>query len=93
MIWLFIMAKGGVFASLPFIVIFGALLLAPSWFLFQFAQNLKKGLLEESTEDAATGFRNLRRMYQFLGILTAIVVGFYALMFLLGLLMLVGRGL
>jgi hypothetical protein len=80
---------GGIFT----LIIAGGLIFVPTWLMFQFSQNLKKGLEEESTPAASLGFRNLRRLYQFAGILMIILLAIYALVFLLGLIFSVGSSL
>ncbi len=56
-----------------------AFVLPPVWFIFQFAQNIQKALRHEDNQAAAVGFQNLRRLYQFVGVLTAILLGFYGI--------------
>ncbi|MBK9335801.1 MAG: hypothetical protein IPM98_04155 [Lewinellaceae bacterium] len=69
-------------AGLPVVLVLlfvGALVFPPVWFIFQFAQNIQKALRHEDNQAAAVGFQNLRRLYQFIGVLTAILLGFYGI--------------
>ncbi len=70
-------------ASVFMLVIVGTLAFIPSWFIFQFSQKLKKGLETEDSAQAEEGFSNLRRLYQYAGILMIIVLAFYLIAFLL----------
>jgi len=69
-------------AGLVGILVAGALIFIPSWFLFQFSQKVKQGLQTDDSALAATGFSNLRWFYQYAGILMIIVLVLYAIMFL-----------
>lgn len=69
-------------AGIPLVfmlLLLSAFVLPPVWFVFQFAQNIKKALRDEDNLAATVGFRNLRRLYQFIGVLTAIILGFYGI--------------
>lgn len=59
------------------LLISGAIVIVPYWFLFQFAQQLRKGLQAESTEATEAGFGYLRRFYQFIGVLSIIFLSLY----------------
>jgi len=67
--------RGDLAGSVISLLISGAVVFIPYWFLFQFARQLKQGLETESTETVDTGFSYLRRFYQFIGILTIIYLG------------------
>lgn len=69
-------------AGVFMLVIMGTLIFIPTWFIFQFSQKLKKGLETEDTALAEEGFANLRRLYQYAGIVTIIILAFYVLFFL-----------
>jgi len=74
------------------LLLVGGLIFPPVWFMFQFSRHIKQSLQNDDTQAAATGFQNLRRLYQFAGVLTAIVLGLYGIILLFSLLFLaVGR--
>ena len=55
----------------------------PTYYLFLFARKIKDGFERGSEEDITKGFENLKSMFKFVGILTIVVLGLYALMFLM----------
>lgn len=57
----------------------------PTYYLYKFSTKLKAGLLESIQSDVDSGFENLKSMFKFMGILMIIVLSFYALAFLMGL--------
>lgn len=70
-------------ALMIFMVLFiGALVFTPTWFMFQFSQNILKGVSSNDLHATETGFSFLKRFYQFIGILTLIVLGIYGLLLL-----------
>ncbi len=79
---------GGVFS----VFLVGALVFFPVWYIFQFAQKLRSALQTDDTAAAEESFTNLRRFYQFVGVLTIIVLALYAIT-LLFTLVFVGRSL
>ncbi|MCB0534073.1 MAG: hypothetical protein H6574_05270 [Lewinellaceae bacterium] len=86
------MGNGGIFAGVFMLLIAGGLIFVPVWLIFQFSQNLKKGLETESIEALGLSFTSLRRLYQFAGILMIVILAFYAIMFLFMLTFMAGRG-
>jgi len=64
------------------LLLIGVLVFIPTWFMFQFSQNIQKGVSNNDLHATETGFSFLKRFYQFIGILTVIVLGFYALLLL-----------
>ena len=80
----------GVAGGLFVILFAGAFIFFPTWFMFQFSQKLKLGLREENNTAAEAAFRNLRRLYQFAGVLLIILLSIYAIAFLF-LLLMMGR--
>ncbi|MBL7796519.1 MAG: hypothetical protein JNJ90_08460 [Saprospiraceae bacterium] len=75
---------GAEIAVLIFMMLFvGAFVFIPTWFMFQFSQKIQRGVSSNDVQATQTGFTFLRRFYQFVGILLAIVLGMYALIFLL----------
>lgn len=75
------------------ILVIGAIIFVPCWLILQYSQNLKKGLDRNNTPLASLGFKNLRRLYQFAGVLLIIVLALYGIMFLVGLLFISRTGL
>lgn len=69
--------RAGVASAVTGLLIVGALIFFPYWFLFNFAQQIKKSLETDSTAAAESGFAHLSRFYQFIGILTIIFLGFF----------------
>lgn len=86
------MGNGGVFAGVFMLLIAGGIIFVPTWLIFQFSQNLKKGLETESIAALGLSFTSLRRLYQFAGILMIVILAFYAIMFLFMLTFMAGRG-
>lgn len=63
-----------------------ALYFFPTFYLFKFSTKIKAGLTGGSQDDTTEGFQNLKSMFKFMGILMIVVLSFYALMLLIGLL-------
>lgn len=66
-------------------VIGGAFYFFPSWYLFRFATRTKDALLNYSTDTLTEGLENLKSVYKFWGIFTAIIVGIYGIILVFGL--------
>lgn len=80
---------GSVFAGLgPVIGIFyiaiGAIYLYPCLCLYRFSTKMKAALLVSDQETLNEAFNQHRKMYKFFGIITIIVLGLYALIFIFG---------
>ena len=75
--------------SLVGIIYFGIALLYffPVYHLYMFARKTKNGILCNDNQILAEGFSKLKSHYKFIGILTLIIVGFYAFMFFIGMAM------
>ncbi len=69
--------RGDLAGSVISLLISGAVVFIPYWFLFQFARQLKQGLDTASTETVDAGFSYLRRFYQFIGVLAIIYIGLF----------------
>lgn len=82
---------GNAFSAIFGILIVGGFVFVPTWLIFQFSQNIKTGLQNQSSTMIGLGFRHLRRLYQFGGILMIIVLAFYAIFFLFALAFWAGR--
>lgn len=75
----------GMFSVVGF-VYFGIALLYffPVYYLFSFATKTKNAILCNDNQLLEEGFAKLKSHYKFVGILTLIIVGFYAIMFVVG---------
>lgn len=60
-------------------LIFGLIYFFPCLFLFRFASNMKKALASNDQITLTTSFQNLKVMFRYVGILTIIVLAFYAI--------------
>lgn len=56
----------------------------PTYFLYKFATNLKKALVENDTAKLTLSFHFLHRNYKFVGIVTIILLAIFILMFIVG---------
>jgi len=71
---------GAVFGILYLLM--GLLYFFPSLYLFQFAAKMKRGLLHGVEFDIEEGFKNLKSVFKFFGIFTAIILVIYLTIFL-----------
>jgi len=69
---------GGGFITVIYILV-ALLYFFPCLFLFKFASKMKVALRTNDQEQLADSFKNLKACFRFLGILTIIVLSFYAL--------------
>lgn len=60
-------------------VILGGVYFIPSWFLYKFSTETRKALFGSDEEILTQAFANLRRTFKFLGIMTIVIIGLYAL--------------
>ena len=67
-------------------LLFAALYFFPILYLYRFSTSMLKAIDFQNQTDLEHAFSNLKSHYKFIGILTIIVLGFYALMFLFGIL-------
>jgi len=56
-----------------------ALYFFPTFYLFIFATKMKKAVLCNDNNDFSTSVENLKSMFKFMGILTIVILSFYAL--------------
>jgi len=63
----------------------GALYFFPILYLFRFATNIIDAVKANDAQALVSALKNLKSHYKFIGILTAIVLGFYALFFIIAL--------
>lgn len=65
-------------------LIFAAIYFFPVYFLFKFSSNAIKAVNNNAQSQMEESLHNLKRHYQFIGILTIIVLSIYLLIFLIG---------
>ena len=63
-------------------VIIVGIYLVPNIFLYKFATKMRSALQTSSSNDLETSTKNLSNLFQFMGILTIIMLGLYGLMLL-----------
>lgn len=71
--------------QLILLLVFMLLYILPLIFLFNFARNMLAALRQSDQLALTTSFRNLKMCYKYLGILTIVLLGIYALAFIVGL--------
>lgn len=76
-------AMGGAFVGIVYLLI-ALLYFFPVLYLYKFSSSTLKAFENSNTEQLTDGLKNLKSHYKFVGILTAIFVGLYALIFLIG---------
>lgn len=76
----------GVTLVITIYLIFIALLFFPCLFLFNFSTATLRSLKSEEQIEFEKALHNLKRLYQFIGILMAIFVSFYLLIFIIAIL-------
>jgi hypothetical protein len=64
----------------------------PCLYMVRFARNMNTGLVNSSQEYVTEGFRTLKVLYRFWGIVTIIALGFVALSFVVGIIFGVAAG-
>lgn len=73
-----------------FYIAFAALYFFPCLYLFQFAKTAKKGIEEQDSQLIAEALDKHHSVYKFMGILTAIMLGMYAFIIIIA--VLIGGG-
>jgi len=63
-------------------IVLAVIYLFPIYYLYKFSTHLKTGIIMKSQQDINDGFRYLKSHYKFMGVLLAVVLAFYALIFL-----------
>jgi len=66
-------------------ILISAIYFFPTLYLYRFAVLTKQGIENTSTDKTTTGFENLKSCFKFMGVSMAIVLGFYAIIIVLGL--------
>lgn len=67
-------------------LIFAAIYFFPVYYLYNFGKKVKEAFLNNDTVVLTESFKNLKSHYKFVGILSAIILGFYLLVLLIALL-------
>jgi len=81
------MVPAGMFGAIGFVyVLFALLYLVPLYYLYKFSTRMKLALAQNDQQYLAESFRNLKSLYKFMGIFMAVLLGFYALIFVFGIL-------
>jgi len=62
-------------------LILAALYFFPVLYLFRFSTKMQVALRSDNEAELTSSFQNLKSLYKFMGILTAIILGIYALIF------------
>ena len=65
-------------------IIFGIILFFPCLYLLKFSNKMLEAIRSSSQESLDNAFINLKSMFKFYGIVTIVILGFYALLFLFG---------
>lgn len=73
-------------AGLFAFVILGAFYIFPLLFLYRFSTHLKNGLDMNVQTDIDEAFKNLKSLFKFMGVFTLVILAFYALALVVGLL-------
>jgi len=69
-----------VFSIIYFVI--AAIYFFPVFYLYRFGDKIKKALRRNSQTELTSAFMNLKAHYRFIGILVIVLLGFYALAFL-----------
>jgi len=85
-------AVGGAFFTIIYLLV-ALLYFFPVYYLFKFSRNMKASLHAKDEGALTKAFEYMKSHYKFVGILTIIMLSFYALIFLLGLLGIAASGL
>lgn len=85
-------AVGGAFFTIIYLLV-ALLYFFPVFYLFKFARNMKAALASKDEEALTKALEYMKSHYKFIGILTIIMLSFYTLIFLFGLLGFAASGL
>lgn len=67
-------------------IVLAVLYFFPCLFLFRFASKTKQALASNDQTDLNSGIQNLKSMFRYMGILTIVILAFYAIAFIFGIL-------
>lgn len=65
-------------------ILFAVILFFPCLYLLKFSNKMQEGIRSSNQESIDVSFANLKSMFKFYGVVTVVVLGFYALIFLFG---------
>lgn len=71
------------FITVLYLVLAG-LYFFPVLYLYKFSTQMKVALRSDNESELTSAFQNLKSLYKFMGILTAVILGIYALLFVFG---------
>ena len=74
-------AMGGV-ATFLYLAFMGAILFFPNYYMYNFSSRIITAINSKSSLDLTDGFKNLKSLFKFYGIMFAIILGFYVLAFI-----------
>lgn len=74
-------SMGGGFFSIMYLV-FALLYFFPVLYLYKFSTKMESGLKLRNEELVTDSFKNLKSLFKFMGVLTIVMLAFYALLFL-----------
>lgn len=69
-----------------FYLLFAVLYFFPSFYLYKFSIKMKIGLLHDDQFNVEEGFKNLKSVFKFWGIITVLLLAFYMFSFIVGIL-------
>jgi hypothetical protein len=78
-------AVGGGFITVIYLLV-AALYFFPVYYMYKFSVNMKRALQMNDEDTLTKAFEYLKSHYKFIGILTIVLLSFYLLLFLIGLL-------
>lgn len=84
-------AIGGTFITILYLI-FAAIYFFPIYYLYKFSGNMKRALASKDEDTLTKAFEYLKSHYKFVGILMIIVLSFYLLILLFGLLGIAAAG-
>lgn len=73
---------GGIGFTIAYLLV-ALLYFFPVMYLYKFAKNTKIGLLRDDEKVLTEAFTNLKSHYKFIGVLTIVMLSFYAIIFLI----------
>ena len=71
-------------AMMAIYIVFGALYFFPTYYLFKFSSLIKPALLGANQQDFNSALSYLRKAFRFIGIVTLVILGIYALIIIFG---------
>ncbi len=74
----------GVFMTITYLVS-AVITIFPCYYLFQFANKMKKALISKNDETLATAFEMLKSHYKFIGVFTIIMISLYIMIIVVSL--------